>query len=85
MASALLELGQYSVGAEKKEYIETAETILMSLSSDAYRAKLGQNGGFILMHSVGSLPHKSEVDAPLTYADYYFIEGLTRYKDWYLK
>ena len=85
MASALLELGQYTTGAEKKEYIETAETILQSLSSPAYRAKLGANGGFILMHSVGSLPHKSEVDAPLTYADYYFIEGLTRYKDWYLK
>ena len=85
MASALLELGQYTSGAEKKEYIQTAETILMALSSEAYRAKLGQNGGFILMHSVGSLPHKSEVDAPLTYADYYFIEGLTRYKDWYLK
>jgi hypothetical protein len=85
MASALLELGQYTTGSEKKEYIKTAETILMALSSEAYRAKLGQNGGFILMHSVGSLPHKSEVDAPLTYADYYFIEGLTRYKDWYLK
>ena len=85
MASALLELGQYTSGAEKKEYLHTAETILMALSSEAYRAKLGQNGGFILMHSVGSLPHKSEVDAPLTYADYYFIEGLTRYKDWYLK
>jgi uncharacterized protein YyaL (SSP411 family) len=85
MASALLELGQYTSGSEKKEYIKTAETILMALASDAYRAKLGENGGFILMHSVGSLPHKSEVDAPLTYADYYFIEGLTRYKDWYLK
>jgi hypothetical protein len=85
MASALLELGQYTSGAEKTEYIKTAETILMALGSDAYRAKLGENGGFILMHSVGSLPHKSEVDAPLTYADYYFIEGLTRYKDWYLK
>jgi hypothetical protein len=85
MASALLELGQFTSGAEKKEYIQTAETILQSLSSPAYRAKLGENGGFILMHSVGSLPHKSEVDAPLTYADYYFIEALTRYKDWYLK
>lgn len=85
MASALLELGQYTSGAEKMEYIKTAETILMALGSDAYRAKLGENGGFIIMHSVGSLPHKSEVDAPLTYADYYFIEGLTRYKDWYLK
>jgi hypothetical protein len=32
------------------------------------------------MHSVGSLPAKSEVDVPLTYADYYFIEALLRYK-----
>ena len=85
MASALLELGQFTTGAEKKQYIQTAETILQSLASDAYRAKLGENGGFILMHSVGSIPNKSEVDVPLTYADYYFIEALTRYKDWYLK
>jgi hypothetical protein len=85
MASALLELGQFTTGAEKKEYIQTAETILQSLASDAYRAKLGENGGFMLMHSVGSIPNKSEVDVPLTYADYYFIEALTRYKDWYLK
>jgi hypothetical protein len=85
MASALLELGQFTTGAEKKEYIKTAETILQSLSSPAYRAKLGENGGFILMHSVSSIPNNSEVDAPLTYADYYFIEALTRYKDWYLK
>jgi hypothetical protein len=34
------------------------------------------------MHSVGSLPHKSEVDVPLTYADYYFVEALLRYKQW---
>lgn len=41
-------------------------------------------GGFILMHCVGSLPHKSEVDVPLAYADYYFIEALLRYQKWYL-
>jgi len=27
---------------------------------------------------VGSLPHHSEIDVPLTYADYYYLEGLTR-------
>ena len=43
-------------------------------------AKLGQNGNFILMHSVGSLPADSEVDVPLSYADYYFIEALMRYR-----
>ena len=84
MASALLELAQYSSGDKKKEYIQTAETILRSLSSPAYRAQPGKNGGFLLMHSVGHLPAKSEIDVPLTYADYYFIEALWRYKKWYL-
>jgi hypothetical protein len=84
MASALLELGQYSKGKQKTEYVATAEKILQSLASPAYRAPLGSNGGFLLLHSVGSLPHQSEVDVPLTYADYYFIEALGRYKKWYL-
>ena len=84
LASALLELAQYSKGSEKKRYISTAETILRALSSPAYRATLGTNGGFLLMHSVGHLPAKSEIDVPLTYADYYFIEALDRYKKWYL-
>jgi hypothetical protein len=57
---------------------------LKALSSPAYRAKPGTNGGFILEHSVGHLPGKSEIDVPLTYADYYFIEALQRYKKWYL-
>ena len=84
LASALLELAQYSKGSEKKKYVSTAETILRSLSSPAYRAPSGTNGGFLLMHSVGHLPGKSEIDVPLTYADYYFIEALDRYKKWYL-
>lgn len=84
MASALLELAQYSKNGMKNEYILTADKILRSLSSDNYKAKLGENGGFILKHSVGSLPGNSEVDVPLTYADYYFLEALKRYKDWYL-
>ena len=84
IASAFLELGQYVNKKEKKELLNTARQILVSLSSSAYLAKAGTNGGFILQHSVGSLPNKSEVDVPLTYADYYFIEALKRYKDWYL-
>lgn len=84
MASALLELGQYSGKTEQKAYVAAAEKMLRSLSSDAYRAKLGENGGFLLMHSTGSFPVKSEVDVPLTYADYYFLEALSRYKKWYL-
>ena len=80
MASALIDLSSY-VGDEKKaQYLDIAEKQIRSLSSPAYLAKEGENGNFILMHSVGSLPGKSEVDVPLTYADYYFIEALLRYK-----
>ena len=84
MASALLELARYTKGKESKDYVTVSEDILKVLSSPTYRAKPGTNGGFILEHSVGHLPGKSEIDVPLTYADYYFIEALQRYKKWYL-
>ncbi len=81
-ASALLELSRYTNKAEGKRYWSAAEKMLTSLCSPAYLAKEGENNDFILMHSVGSLPHQSEVDVPLTYADYYFVEALLRYKQW---
>ncbi|HKC35631.1 MAG TPA: glycoside hydrolase family 88 protein [Chitinophagaceae bacterium] len=84
LCSALLELAKYANEVQRKEYLNTAVTILKNLSS-AYRAAVNTNGGFILKHSVGHLPGKSEIDVPLTYADYYFIEALMRYKAWYLK
>lgn len=83
LASALLELAQYSP-QQKQEYVHFAEKILRTLSAPHYRAESGTNGGFLLKHSVGSLPGNSEVDVPLTYADYYFLEALKRFKDWYL-
>ncbi len=72
-ASALYELSAY-----KPEYKETADKIITSLSGPAYRAIVGTNGNFILMHSVGSIPHGAEIDVPLNYADYYFLEALIR-------
>jgi unsaturated chondroitin disaccharide hydrolase len=84
-ASALLELAQYSDKKDRKMYVAVAEKMIRARASETYRAKLGENGGFLLMHSVGSIPHKSEIDVPLTYADYYFLEALHRYKNWYLK
>ena len=83
-ASGLLELAKYATKQQKKVYVAAAKKMLMSLSSDAYRAKLGENGDYILMHSTGGKPFNSEVDSPLTYADYYYLEALKRYKDWYL-
>lgn len=84
IASALLELGQYSAAKNKKYYVAQAKDMLISLSSDKYTAKEGTNGGFLLKHSTGALPLKSEIDVPLTYADYYYLEALIRYKNWYL-
>lgn len=85
MASALLELGQFSKGKERKKFVAAAETMIRSLAdTNVYRAALGTNGGFLLKHSVGALPFKEEVDVPLTYADYYFVEALLRYRKWYL-
>ncbi len=78
-ASALLELSTY-LGGNGKKYREVAITILHSLSSSAYRARIGENGNFILKHSVGSIAHGAEIDVPLVYADYYFLEALNRYR-----
>lgn len=80
MASALIELSGYTDKANAKKYMSVAETILRNLSSPQYKAAAGTNGGFILKHSVGNLPAHSEVDVPLTYADYYFLEAMKRYK-----
>jgi unsaturated chondroitin disaccharide hydrolase len=78
MASGLLEL---SVHANRKDYKTSAEEILTSLSTPAYLASTGSNHDFILMHSVGHKPAKSEIDVPIIYADYYYIEGLLRYRN----
>jgi rhamnogalacturonyl hydrolase YesR len=78
LASALYELSTYS----KSEYYKGwADKIMESLAGNEYRAALGENGNFILMHSVGSIPHNLEVDVPLNYADYYFLEALKRKRD----
>ncbi len=78
LASALYEISTYST---RKDYKEWADKIITSLASENYRAKIGENGDFLLMHSVGSLPHKMEVDVPLNYADYYFLEAIKRKKE----
>lgn len=82
MSSALLELSRYTNKAESKRYWNAGADALVSLASPAYRAKEGTNNNFILMHSTGSMPGKSELDVPLSYADYYFLEALLRYKAW---
>ena len=79
MCSALIELSGYVNEAESAEYLRVAKQQLKTLSSEEYRAPLGENGNFILKHSVGGLPVNIEVDVPLSYADYYYIEAILRY------
>lgn len=74
IASALIELDSFS----NQDYLDDAYKILEKLASPDYRNKVGTNEGYILNHSVGSIPHGSEVDVPIIYADYYYIEALMR-------
>lgn len=71
MCSALYELYDYS---RQRIHFEYADHILASLSSDTYKGVKG----FILNHGVGNKPAESEVDVPLIYADYYFLEANLR-------
>lgn len=76
-ASALYELAKYS--AHAKKYKAAADKVLNSLTTK-YTGKIGSNYGFILTHSTGHRPAKSEIDVPINYADYYYLEALLRSK-----
>ena len=75
MASALYELSTYSTNG--KQYKKTADQIMSSLTK-SYQAKPGESKGFILLHSTGHKPANSEIDVPISYADYYYLEALLR-------
>ncbi len=80
MASALVTLASLTEDAElAKEYRNTAELQIRTLASEQYLAPAGENGNFLLMHSVGNIPAGSEIDVPLTYADYYFLEAIVKF------
>jgi unsaturated chondroitin disaccharide hydrolase len=79
VSSALFELSEYLAG-KGQPYKEFAISSLKSLSSAEYLAKSGTNGNFLLKHSVGSIPHGVEVDVPIVYADYYYLEAILRYQ-----
>lgn len=81
MASALIELSESVSPDFGRLCLELARQQLLSLSSTNYLATLGANGGFLLEHCVGNMPKNSEIDTPLNYADYYFLEALLRYRN----
>lgn len=81
MASAFIDLSTLTSGKESAAYLSYADEQLRSLTTDKYLAKEGENNYFVLKHSTGSYPMKSEVDVPLSYADYYYAEALVRFKN----
>lgn len=81
IASGLYELAEYVDAERGASYRSTADKILASLESDRYTAKPGDNEGFLLYHSTGHHPAGSEIDVPLIYADYYYLEALMRKRD----
>ncbi|MCD7938527.1 MAG: glycoside hydrolase family 88 protein [Tannerellaceae bacterium] len=80
IASALLDLSLQDKELGKTYQAYAADQI-RSLTSPAYLAEPGTNNYFALMHSTGHLPGNSEVDVPLSYADYYYVEALMRLKN----
>lgn len=77
MASGLYDLYGFT---KKAEYKALADKIVAALASPAYTAEAGSNHGFVLLHSVTSFPAGKEIDQPLNYADYYYLEALLRKK-----
>jgi len=77
VASALYELQGYVSAEQGKQYRAYADKIVGSLI-DHYQAPVGSNQGFLLLHSTGHKPGNSEIDVPLNYADYFYLEALHR-------
>lgn len=75
-ASALYELSMYDPHNAAK-YKAWADKILSNITTN-YRATVGKDRGFLTLHSTGHLPRKSEIDVPIVYADYYYLEALLR-------
>lgn len=80
IASGLIELAGYNGTSLNRQYLDAAKTMIINLSGSHYFTKYKEAKGFLLKHSVGSIPHNSEIDVPLSYADYYYVEALIRYK-----
>ena len=79
MASSFIELAGFTQDKVlSKNLMKMAEKQIRTLASPEYLAEKDRNGYFLLKHSVGSYPSNTEVNVPLTYADYYFLEALLR-------
>lgn len=76
IASGLYELSNYS--QDSSAYMDFANMIIASLSSPQYMLEPESEIPFILKHSTGNKQKNDEVDVPIIYADYYYLEALLR-------
>lgn len=76
-ASGLYELALYSEPADARTFRFLADRILTSLV-DGYQCPHSSSQGFLLQHSTGNHPGGDEIDTSINYADYYYLEALTR-------
>ncbi|MDO4318982.1 MAG: alginate lyase family protein [Bacteroidales bacterium] len=77
IASALYELATYADPDDAARYRSRADATIASLTKN-YTLAPDAKEGFILDHSTGHLPAGGEIDVPIIYADYYYLEALLR-------
>ncbi len=85
MAAGLVELSRYVDSVNSRRYLEFAVKQLLTLASSAYFSEADEVGHYLLKHGVGNKPKDSEVDTPLNYGDYYFLEALLRFRTQFVK
>ena len=78
-ACGMLELVNLTENEElKTKYFNAAKKLVEILSTPEYLS--GDTNDALLLHSTGHMPHNSEIDVPIVYADYYYMEALLRLK-----
>ena len=73
----MIELYQFT---KNETYLNYSKKVITSLKSKEYILEPTIKAPFILNHSTGNWPKKDEIDEPIVYGDYYFLETLLRMK-----
>ena len=77
VASGMVELYQYT---KNEKYLAYSKKVIETLKSEEYILEPTLEAPFILNHCTGNWPKNDEIDEPIVYGDYYFLETLLRLK-----
>lgn len=75
ISSAMVELYQHT---KNEKYLNYSKKVISTLKSSEYILEPTIDAPFILKHSTGNWPKNDEIDEPIVYGDYYFLETLLR-------